>query len=303
MTIFQKKFWFEPPTMRVMIGKSVLNLISVYAPQVGRSMDEKVEFYISLGKVGKTVKDNEYLVVCGDFNGHVGKDIEGFDGVHGGMGFGSRNVEGEMLLEFADAWNLAVANTWFKKDIGRLITYESGDSKTVVDYILIRKAERKWIRNVNVIPGEACLQQHKLLVCMLNVRESVKRRREIFVSRCKIWKLKEERFRDEYRQRVQDRAHAIRRGGVDVLWDGLKRCLVTEAEETWWWNDKVSEVIKEKQRLYRIYDNKFKKGEKKRVGGIDEAKYYQEKRETKRVVGKAQEATRRKRREGSLQKS
>ena len=43
--------------------------------------------------------------MCGDFNGHVGKDEEGFDVVHGGMGFGSRNVEGEMLLEFADAWN------------------------------------------------------------------------------------------------------------------------------------------------------------------------------------------------------
>ena len=96
------------------------------------------------------------------------------------------------------------------------------------------------------------------------------------MSRCQIWKLKEERFRDEYRQRVQDRAHAIRRGGVVVLWDRLKRCLVTEAEEvrgmtkghqwhkeTWWWNDKVSEVIKEKQRLYRIYDNKSKKDGKR----------------------------------------
>ena len=87
--------------VRVMIGKSVLNLISVHAPQVGRPMDEKVEFYISLGKVLKTIKDSEYLAVCGDFNGHVGKDVEGFDGVHGGMGFRSRNVEGEMLLEFA----------------------------------------------------------------------------------------------------------------------------------------------------------------------------------------------------------
>ena len=58
--------------VRDMIGKSVLNLISVYAPQIGRSMDEKVEFYISLGKVLKTIKDSDYLVVCGDFNGHVG---------------------------------------------------------------------------------------------------------------------------------------------------------------------------------------------------------------------------------------
>ena len=118
----------------------------------------------------------------------------------------------------------------------------------------------------------------------------MKRKREIFLSRCKIWKLKEETFRDEYRQRVQDRAHAIRRGGVDVLWDGQKRCLVMEAEEvcgmtkgyqrqkeTWWWNDKVREVIKEKQRLYRIYDNKSKKGGRKRKGEIYDAKYYQAK--------------------------
>ena len=38
------------------------------------------------------------LVVCiGDFNGHVGRHI---DGVHGGHGVGQRNLEGKMLLEF-----------------------------------------------------------------------------------------------------------------------------------------------------------------------------------------------------------
>ena len=37
--------------------------------------------------------------VGGDMNGHVGEKAEGFDGVHGGRGFGSHNVEGEMLLE------------------------------------------------------------------------------------------------------------------------------------------------------------------------------------------------------------
>ena len=42
----------------------------------------------------KTIKDSEYLVVCGDFNDNVGKDVEGFDGVHGSLGFGSPNVEG-----------------------------------------------------------------------------------------------------------------------------------------------------------------------------------------------------------------
>jgi len=82
--------------LRVRVGKSVLNLVSVYAPQVGRSMEEKEEFFISLGTVLSAISDGEHLVVCGDMNGHVGKEVNGFEGVHGGYSFGSRNVEGEM---------------------------------------------------------------------------------------------------------------------------------------------------------------------------------------------------------------
>ena len=36
-------------------------------------------------------------VVLGDMNGHVGRDVDGFEGVHGGNGFGDRNAEGEFL--------------------------------------------------------------------------------------------------------------------------------------------------------------------------------------------------------------
>ena len=39
----------------------------------------------------------------GDMNGHVGKEADGYHGVHGGNGFGSRNMEGELLLKFACA--------------------------------------------------------------------------------------------------------------------------------------------------------------------------------------------------------
>ena len=49
----------------------------------------------------------------GDFNGHVGKRIEGYEGVHRGNGIGERNVEGK-ILEFCDE-ELCVANTWFRK--------------------------------------------------------------------------------------------------------------------------------------------------------------------------------------------
>ena len=41
--------------------------------------------------------ENEVLICLKDFNGHIGKEV---DGVHGGFGIGKRNVEGRLLLEF-----------------------------------------------------------------------------------------------------------------------------------------------------------------------------------------------------------
>ena len=68
-------------------------------------------------------------------------------------------------------------------------------SRTVVDYILVRKNEKSLLssiyNNITVLQGESSLQQHKLLVGMLEMNEHVKRKREVFVSRCKVWRLKE----------------------------------------------------------------------------------------------------------------
>ena len=90
-------------------------------------MPEKEEFFYLLGKIESEIDDVEKLLICGDLNEHVGAGVEGFEGVHGRCGFvfGNRNVEDEMILEFADALNFVVANTWFKKYEGRLITYET----------------------------------------------------------------------------------------------------------------------------------------------------------------------------------
>ena len=42
------------------------------------------------------------LVLCmGDFNGHVGKRIEGYEGVHGRNGIGEINVEGDAIWFYA----------------------------------------------------------------------------------------------------------------------------------------------------------------------------------------------------------
>ena len=40
----------------------------------------------------------EIVMFLGDFNGHVVRHSDGFDGVNGGYGAGQRMLEGRMLL-------------------------------------------------------------------------------------------------------------------------------------------------------------------------------------------------------------
>ena len=63
----------------------------------------------------------ELVLGLGDFNGHLGRRINGFEGVHGWQWNWQRNVEGRRLLQFCDEKELWVANTWFQKKEQRKI--------------------------------------------------------------------------------------------------------------------------------------------------------------------------------------
>jgi hypothetical protein len=111
----------------------------------------------------------------------------------GGEGYGDRNMEGEMLLEFAVAMGLVVVNTWFRKDDKKKVTYESGDCRTVIDYVLMRQCDRKRVKDVRgiqdepcILQDEPCIIQDKLVICEVTIMECVKRRKEVFVSRCRV---------------------------------------------------------------------------------------------------------------------
>ena len=124
--------------VKFLIGKRIVTAVSVYTPQCGLSEEEKDRFYDELIAVTSKFGDNELVIVGSDFNGHVRKSSEGYVGVHVGFGFGSRNKEGERLLEFGRATDMVVCNTLFRKRLSRLITYESGGCQTQIDYILVR---------------------------------------------------------------------------------------------------------------------------------------------------------------------
>ena len=88
--------------------KEVLRVICAYAPQVGRSQCKKDQFYDDIASEWGLRHPGEVVLHLGDFNGHVGRQIDGFKGVYGGYGIGKRNVERRRLLEFCDEKKLSV---------------------------------------------------------------------------------------------------------------------------------------------------------------------------------------------------
>jgi len=88
------------------------------------------------------------VVFAGDMNGHIGSSNVGYDGTHGGFGYGSRNADGSRILEFA---NLVICNTLFTKQVAKLVTYVAGPVKSTVDYIMVRQEDKAKVRNVKVI--------------------------------------------------------------------------------------------------------------------------------------------------------
>ncbi|XP_066959109.1 craniofacial development protein 2-like [Macrobrachium rosenbergii] len=110
--------------------KRVWHIISAYVPRQGCSEEENEEFKEKLEEYIERVPRSELLVLSGDMNAPVGESSDGFEGVHGGRGFGSRN---ERLLELAETMNLVVLSTQFEKRRSHLVAYKSGQNETQID--------------------------------------------------------------------------------------------------------------------------------------------------------------------------
>ena len=87
-----------------------------------------------------------------------------YDTAHGGFGFDERSIGGVSVLDFAVAYDLLVANSFFKKKEDHLVTFRSSPIKNQIDYFLIRADSRRLYKDCKMIPNEYLGTQHRLLV-------------------------------------------------------------------------------------------------------------------------------------------
>ena len=162
--------------IKMVIGRKVVQVFSVYARQIGRPAQEKEDFWEKRKDEIVRIPQSEGLIVGGDINAHIGPDRDGFEEIMGCNGYRERNGEGQTVLDLCKNHELKILNTYFKKSREKLINYNSGGCEIQIDLLLMRKSEDVTVVNCNVIPGEACVTQHRMVRAELVVK-NIKRRK------------------------------------------------------------------------------------------------------------------------------
>ncbi|KAL5144498.1 Craniofacial development protein 2 [Glycine soja] len=190
--------------------------------------------------------------------------LEVLRGCMGGFGLGEMNGEGKSILEFSEALDLSIANTWFKKREEHLITYKSGGTCSQIDFFLIRKSDRKYCLNCKVIPGESLTTQHRVLVMDVRIRDRAKRRSPMVAPRIKWWHLKGEK-QGIFQQKIWEGWCGQSQGSANDMWNKTSQEIIKVAKETlgesrgfgprgkesWWWNESVQSKVRVKKECFK----------------------------------------------------
>ncbi|KAK3554723.1 hypothetical protein QTP70_032624 [Hemibagrus guttatus] len=218
-------------SLKLEIEGVMLNVVSGYAPRVGCELEEKERFWSELDEVMESIPTGERVVIGADFNGHVGEGNRGDEEVMGKFGVKERNLEGQMVVDFAKRMDMAVVNTYFQKREEHRVTYKSGGRRTQVDYILCRRGNLKEISDCKVVVGESVARQHRMVVCRMTLMVCKKKRSKI-----------------EKKTKCRSDQGDREKGAGCVIWRRK------EDKETWWWNEEVQDSIQRKRLAKKKWD-------------------------------------------------
>ena len=143
-----------------------LKLISVYAPTMQRTQEEKEQFYEQLSNTINMNKE-DYLIILGDVNARVGSDWRLWPDVMGKHGVEKMNSNGLLLLEFCTQNHLSVMGTMFQHRNHLKTTWQHLRTKHwhQLDHVLANKSAKQNITVTKVSLTADCFTDHRLLLC------------------------------------------------------------------------------------------------------------------------------------------
>ncbi|CAH8497241.1 unnamed protein product [Dicrocoelium dendriticum] len=153
--------------------KRCLFVIAAYAPTNCSTDSVKDDFYQQLHELLRYRRSTDTVVLAGDLNAQVGKLSSDELHLGGQHGVGSRNDNGERLLQLCEDARLFLASTNFRHSTRRSVTWRppaSGQSWTQIDHIAISYRWRGCVQNCRSIWSTSVDSDHALVCADLLVR-------------------------------------------------------------------------------------------------------------------------------------
>ena len=243
----------------------MLNAISSYALQVGCIREENEAFWLDLDETLEKIPKDEKNVMGADLNGHVGEGNNGDEECMSRHGSGKRNNERQTVVDFSKRMELAVTNTYFVKKPSHRIIYNSGERSSQVDYIMVRKRRIKEVVDTKITAHESATKQHRIVVSAIIIWTKWRKVPKP-VKRIKLWKLKALKAKNKFKMEViksgifggqedwQRVAEMIQSLARMKLGKTSEKISTADKRETWWWNWKVKEKLKDKRNAKKVWD-------------------------------------------------
>ena len=231
------------------VDGATLNVISVYAPQVGCIREEKKAFSLDLDETVEKIPKNERIVVGADLNGHVVEGNKGDEKCLGRHGLGKRNNEGQAWVDFASRMEPAITNTYFVKKPAHRVICNSGGRSSQVDCFMVRRRRIKEVVDTKVV-GETVAKQHRMAVSAIIIWTKWRKAPKA-VKKIKWGKLKDSRVKNKLKMEViesgilggqedwQRLPEIIRSIAKMELGETSGKVSTAGRRETWWWNQEV----------------------------------------------------------------
>ncbi|CAH1239246.1 OIT3 [Branchiostoma lanceolatum] len=203
---------WDPVSERILKARLIhrygyMTVISAYAPTNAHSDADKDAFYNLFSDVLAGVDRRDLTVVMGDFNATTGTDRSGYEQCIGPHGHGTRNDNGERMLQLCQLHHLKVCGTYFKrKTIHRLSWYSNdGHTKKEIDHIL---TNHRWncVQNCRVYrSAEFGNTDHRLVVasCKISLKNNRPSGQQSF--RTDVTKLRNPAYLQKFREEINRR--------------------------------------------------------------------------------------------------
>ena len=178
----------------------------------------------------RSFSEKDKILIGADPNRHIGRGNTGYERWHGGFGYEERNQEGGNILEFTQAYDLALGNSFFKKREEHYVKYMSGINRTVIEYILVRRQDLRDLKDCKVIPGESIARQHRLLMASVEFKACHKKQHRARVKKIKWYMLKQQEKKDELALRITEHM-GRRKEKEETTWEDICHMINTNPKE------------------------------------------------------------------------